>query len=427
MITRTQIKEYYPAIIIIAWYISISFTFVIMTDWLSLFYILLFPMLISFEILHRLYKKKLSLRIDIFELPIVVYIMWMALSLLTNDSLPLPRYIYGAEFLFRIVSPVMIYWFIRLYPLNSQHLKLMAYAFIGLLLIETALGYISLVYPTLLPTPFQPRIIHFYTRATGSFGSPESYVMTLFLCIIFIFYESLMTDSSQRKWFLRGIVAVGVIGVLLSQNRTGWFNLVLIMVVICYIDRSIIRWVLAGLLTISLATLILYPNFISKSLNRLQEFREVESRIILNGAGLRMFIEEPIIGWGYATYDLYDWKYTKPIGDMQPGRFELAIATSHNTYLTILAETGIVGFVLYMLVTVYWFGKTVYTWRRDRPDKDRIVIMLMWTLIAVVHIAAQLADMRFFPFILASWWLALAMIANLLSTSSTATLPSISE
>ena len=126
-------------------------------------------------------------------------------------------------------------------------------------------------------------------------------------------------------------------------------------------------------------------------------------------AGLRMTLEKPLWGWGYATYDLYDWQYMEPVGSIKATNYELASATSHNSYLTILAETGIVGFSLYMLPTLYYFIRSIFAWRKV---KDKVYLSVLWMIIFMVNLAAQTADLRFFPFVLGYWWFALALVAN---------------
>jgi hypothetical protein len=78
-------------------------------------------------------------------------------------------------------------------------------------------------------------------------------------------------------------------------------------------------------------------------------------------------------------------------------------------YLTILAETGFVGFSLYMLPTLYYFIRSIFAWRKV---KDKVYLSVLWMIIFMVNLAAQTADLRFFPFVLGYWWFALALVAN---------------
>ncbi len=412
------LQLYYPVLILMFWFGTLTLFFPVLPEVFNWLYILLFPILIGRELLRRSNEGSLKFRPNIFEIAIGAYIIYVFVSLLTNDSFLLPHSIYIVEFLFRIVSPICLYIFVRLHPLDQPQLKLMVYAVASLVLIQTAVGFVSLMFPTALPSAYQPRPAHIYTRATGTFTSPEGYVITLQFGLVMLFYGiSQKARLRERRW-LQLVLGIGIFGIILGQNRTGWITATLLLMVFSYLDRNLIKWFVGGGVILALATLILYPDFINRTLTRLTQIREVESRVIMDVAGLRMFLEKPITGWGYATYDLFDWQFMEKVWELEPTRYELAIATSHNGYLTILAETGIIGFFLYMALTLYWFVRTILARYTSVYRDNRTTLVLMWAMVMVVHLSMQTADMRFFPFVLGYWWFTLAMVANILSNGS---------
>ncbi len=404
-----DILSHGSALILLAWFSSFSIFFVILPDELRWAYILFFPFLIAREVHRRWQEQRLRLRVNLVDGLLLVYCLYVAVSLFTNAALPLPKAVYGVDFLFQFFVPISLFLYLRLVPPSSSDLRLITYGLVIIVLVQAVFGVISLRCPDCLWLPYQPRPAHVFTRATGTLVSPEAYVMTLLFSMVMILRLALETERSRERYFLWIILAIGVLAVLISGNRTGWVVLVLLLLLTAILERRLIQWMVAAAIVGGLALLLIVPNFLQRSLERLQEWRQIESRITMNVAGLRLFFEKPLFGWGYASYDLYDWQYMQPVGQIQSTIYELAVATSHNTYLTILAETGMVGFALLLLPTLYYFLRSLLAWRKFQHPREMI---LLWAIVFMVHLSGQTADLRFFPFILAYWFFALALIAH---------------
>lgn len=80
--------------------------------------------------------------------------------------------------------------------------------------------------------------------------------------------------------------------------------------------------------------------------------RSFESRSIIWYGGWRQFLDSPIIGNGPGTFRILFPKYRRP--DYMEHDISNVTLYSHNRYLDLLCETGVVGFLTYM-----WFTGTV--------------------------------------------------------------------
>ena len=91
--------------------------------------------------------------------------------------------------------------------------------------------------------------------------------------------------------------------------------------------------------------------------------------------------------------------------------------TSHNTYLTILVELGIVGLVVAFLP---WFIVSVSTIRRFSlmPYPPWYTLSLL-AIIGVVVLTAQTTDMRFFSFVPGLAWCCVGLLRRGLSARAT--------
>lgn len=405
-------KNHYPALALIVWFGSLTILYAPLPEILVWFYVLFFPVLMVYDLFQRYRQRALKLRIGFIDIIVFTYNGYVLYSLFTNPELPLSNSSYLTEFLFRTFTPFTIYWFVRVNPLDFSNKNLFTNFLAFIIVFETIMGFISLFFPLILPEFYRPREAHLFTRATGTFVTPSAYVLTLMFCMVFVFDKLRKLEASLERTILIGILNIGIIGVLISQNRSGWLILPIIVAILIYLEPQLSRWLIGTIAGVALLIVLIHPNFLGQSLYRLRETRQVDSRITMGMAGLEMFLANPVSGWGYASYDLHDWRFMRTIGTIEPTRYELSRATSHNTYLTMLAETGLIGFSLYMLPTLYWFLRTLYIRIRQRQHYNWEFILLMWLTVLIVNLAAQFADLRFFPFVVAYWWLALAMIAN---------------
>ena len=69
--------------------------------------------------------------------------------------------------------------------------------------------------------------------------------------------------------------------------------------------------------------------------------------------GIYMFLDYPFLGTGIGTYHMYRHSYPEAILISRTDSF----VDSHNVYVQLLAETGIVGFLIFILVFYFLFKK----------------------------------------------------------------------
>ncbi len=143
--------------------------------------------------------------------------------------------------------------------------------------------------------------------------------------------------------------------------------------------------------------------------------KTAEDRLVHSNAAKNMFLARPLLGWGYDNYDLYDWKFMERVGNVAPSQWDIKIGTSHNTYLTMLAETGAIGFLAYAFPVAWWLGLTIKALPRSpkRGFWSQRLLIIMWFSVGFYILVAQTLDMRFFWFPPTVLWLTLGLIANM--------------
>jgi O-antigen ligase len=128
-----------------------------------------------------------------------------------------------------------------------------------------------------------------------------------------------------------------------------------------------------------------------------------------------MFLARPFLGWGYGNYDLYDWQFMERVGNIAPNIWDIKRGTSHNTYMTMLAETGAIGFLTYAFPVFWWLGHTIKALLRlpKQGFWSQRLLIIMWLSVGFYILVAQAVDMRFFWFSQTVLWLTLGLISNM--------------
>jgi O-antigen ligase len=125
-----------------------------------------------------------------------------------------------------------------------------------------------------------------------------------------------------------------------------------------------------------------------------------------------MIAEKPLFGWGYNQHEKYDEQFRDRVLNVARNREH----SSHNTYLLITAEMGLVGLVLYLLPALIWLVRSVSA-SRHLPwtgYPSRAILVMLWLLLADHFIVGNFTDMiQSTLFNTAMWWLTLGLIANI--------------
>jgi len=169
------------------------------------------------------------------------------------------------------------------------------------------------------------------------------------------------------------------------------------------------RWPsLLVLATVALLVFVVWGRISSTAVyhERLGVTETVQTRDEIQRVSLKLFREKPIFGWGYNTFD--QAKLTVP--DRDP-RFDGL--TSHNTFLTVVDELGLVGLALLLLPWAVIGWRTVSAASRGQVER--------WIAGGCVGVAVAYAigaltyDARFFTLVTALPWIMLGLARNLLA------------
>ena len=310
----------------------------------------------------------------------------------------------------RTIVPFCAYLLIRLTAPHEKDLKRLVPVVLFVLIAELAVSILSLLAPQVVPSWWLTRT----GRTTGTLANPAAYTTTLMFLGVLLFQAATSRPrGTGRDWvrlFLLSASGLAAIGIFLSFSRGSWLagSLVILGLLFLY-PKQMIRMVVVVVLIV----VILGGNLLATQLDWAAERLGQETysgRIVVYNAMLTMVRLKPFFGWGYDNLDRYDQQFHTRVGDFTIGRRD---ETSHNTYLTIMSELGLVGFFLYVFPFWYWFRRSLWVVRRLPREgfwSWRLLVML-WLAIGGHVVAASLMDMRFFAFSLTLWWMTLGFVA----------------
>tara|TARA_B110001454_G_C12723226_1_gene435943 strand:- start:32 stop:1258 length:1227 start_codon:yes stop_codon:yes gene_type:complete len=163
--------------------------------------------------------------------------------------------------------------------------------------------------------------------------------------------------------------ALTTVSVALTLTRGAWAGLSGAIIIMVFIYRK--RWgvAIAGATVIS--ALILYAGSstfktrIDQALNPSQSYDS--ERYNLWRTNLEIFKDYPVFGIGHGDYLAYLPSYFEKLG-IPANHFQ---SHAHNQYLQALSNTGLVGFLFYM---IFILGLLAFTFKQYRKHRDPIFL-----------------------------------------------------
>jgi O-antigen ligase/tetratricopeptide (TPR) repeat protein len=179
--------------------------------------------------------------------------------------------------------------------------------------------------------------------ALATFGAATRRGLAVVILILLAIAVVALASGSRAGWFALGITGViaPVAWLAVASHRS---QALLLGKLLLRSRRSQVAVVATGVLVIGLAVTLAPP-----VLRRFQEGGE-DARLAYTLAGLRMFLESPVVGTGPGT-----WVIQRPHYTIAPG-VDYYIPHAHNLEAQTLAELGLVGSAAGVVLLV-WLGR----------------------------------------------------------------------
>jgi O-antigen ligase len=298
------------------------------------------------------------------DLTLAAFVAVVLASTLAHDfsyknSLPL------AQVLFFYLMPLALYWVVRQTPLTERS-GLALFAALGTFGIYLSLTAIaewqqlwSLVHPAFIASPARPE---FLGRARGPYLNPAGcgVVQTTCLCASLMLWPHV---GRRGKLLLAAGAGICLLGLYGSLTRSVWMGAILALLIVVGVSLSPLwrrRLLVSAAIAVTLGGALMWDSLLAyKRDKQLDEQLTAESaklRPVLAQVAWNMFLDRPLLGFGYGQYTkengpyLADRSTDVPLEKVRP-------FIQHNIFLALLVETGAIGMGL--------FAMTLWLWGRD--------------------------------------------------------------
>ena len=199
-------------------------------------------------------------------------------------------------------------------------------------------------------------------RASGFVGDPNEFGVLLISIIPFAFFSYFEEKNLNKKLICSLTFFTILIASLFTFSRSVLLALLLILVVMLFKKRKTKESMII-IAVIAVIFLFTYPELIKRfdyySINNGIEIRQ---RLIHNS--IEVFKNNPFLGSGLGTIQFFTYRNT----------------VTHNLYIQLLAESGIMGFIFFILILIF-ACKNLYSTRKNYLSKTIMLALLSYLIV----------------------------------------------
>lgn len=301
-------------------------------------------------ILKRIIQRE-SFPKTIVKLPILAYLAVCFISIFISSN---PN-ISARTFIGKTLQEVLFFFVVAETLNNKQRMK----NFIEILLASSFLMCIDGIYQHFTHKDFIRHRPYFQLpRVHATFSSANDFGAYLAAIVPFtIVWFFNKEDSKKSARFLSaGLFALLITCLLLTVSRGGWFAAIIAMLFMSIWIRSLAIFFLVISIFIILTQQFYFP-LLQRRLDKLFIFVDQSSldRMRIWEAAWRMFTYRPLLGLGLGTFMFNFEKFV--VGKYAQG----IIPYTHNCYLQIASELGIIGLVSFLAILLCFFSYGIET------------------------------------------------------------------
>lgn len=372
--------------------------------------------IIAFGAMTGVSRRKLP-KLGWVELAMLAYVglSLASIALLTNDPSTAIIWYYD-----RVIVPIFLYLIVRLIVTDEKELEKLLPAILVMCLIQGFFAFVYIFARGMLPSSW---LRDSGDRATGSLNSVSVYGATVIFAGLLLLHAALSTkvkDHAILRLIFIGAFALAMAGAFFSFSRANWIAMFIAALGMFFLYPRFMTKLFVVAIPVSLVLaggiLASQLEYASQRLYSGQSEESALSRLPVVYASLRMFEQKPLFGWGYSNFDDFDREFQGRVGDFVAPEKDHA---SHNLYLTILAEQGLLGLITYLAPALGLFVVSIAKWR-DLPDEgfwSKKLLVILWLVIIVHFIVNNFSNMRV-VYGLGLWWMTLGFIAALIGSST---------
>jgi O-antigen ligase len=197
------------------------------------------------------------------------------------------------------------------------------------------------------------------TRAASTLGNPN------LLAIILVLWVPLILVSEREKWLskktsivIQALILIGIIGTVSRKGLTTWFITYLLFYYFNNEKNKVILMCILG--GGGFLLLLAYSSTVATRFSQEDVQYNLDAKWNMMMAGLTLFLEKPIIGYGYNGYYENFSRFFKYSWEKN--------YDAHNEYVTALASYGIIGFIWFVSLFLTPFFDLLKRVKFNKPN-----------------------------------------------------------
>jgi len=338
--------------------------------------------LIVLWIIKLLSTEKVTWNKNKLNLPIYLFIITLFFSLIISNAISA-----SFEDYIIFISYIILYFTI----INVFNQKKEFNSFIKIFLITS---FIISVYTLIQYYGFD----HYYDnfgRLTSTIGQKNwisNYLAMIFPVAFFYFLLEQIKKNKIKYFFLLSILYATL---MICQSRGIWISISITIIFAIYIIIKFKfyrifeknkKWLFLLLITFLIITIIystdnpLNKSAITVPQRALSTFDEqdpsINTRLLMWRTTFEMIKDKPIFGSGIGTFKINYLDYQADFLQRNPYyiKYSGKAAEAHNEYLQILAELGITGFAVFLLIIFVFYSLALEYLKNKRNNQDKIIV-----------------------------------------------------
>ena len=255
----------------------------------------------------------------------------------------------------------------------------------------------------------------YWGRARGPFvqsavnSSVIGIVLFVSIAYISLYYQKIKNIA------IFSILILSIVAIFFTYTRASWISLVAaLFIASLFIKkyRMLLLIFYLGLSCIGVVLLFLYWDSMLGALGRaVEDLQPIYDRVNLYKLSYQMFLDKPIMGFGFETFQKYSPTYFNEISGI---RFTGTKLAAHDTFVAILVELGIIGLITYIWILFLIIKRSFTCFLKTTREINKLKILIICFWAASIHYFINLVfiDIRYFTFLNSIWFIFAAIVEN---------------
>ena len=363
---------------------------------------ILLAFLVIFWVIYRFLNKK-TIGESTLKKPVLIFAGIAFASLLLNfQHLSTANFLISFSYLLRWGMYASVFFIAKEFDKKFKNKIPYLLVFSGLAVL--LIGYIQyFFYPSLKNLFYLGWDEHLY-RMFSSFLDPNyagSFLVLFFVLILGLLYQSAKKKIQVRAFVLAVLDFFVLLAIYLTYSRSAFIMLAVSLSTFLFLIKKwkLIIFALIGLLLI---VFIVPKSFQTEGTNLLRTFSS-QQRITSSQVALKIFESNPVFGVGFNAYRYAQNK----IGlDNENWQTTHSGAGTDNSFLFVLATTGIVGLAsyMYLILSIFILAKINF--------KNNVFSLILFSSLAGLILNSFFVNSLFYVFIMEWIWITASLTEN---------------